>query len=197
MRFTRYIRISVLAVFSLTVFSLTIHAKEVSPNLLKAAFIINFCKFVEWPESSFESEDSPIVVGIWNVEGYNELINRDSDYQAQNRRVEFKSVEDLGEDGWIHVLFVNVDDKRTAQKAIRNYSGKPVLTVGNVPNFAKSGGMINLVERGSRLTFKINLEQCKAHGLWVSSQLLALGKVVSSEEGLSSTVKLTWVSNVD
>lgn len=84
-------------------------------------------------------------------------------------------VEELAE---CHVLYVELASESEFKSRENFLQGRPVLTIGDVPGFAKQGGMIELVSGKERLGFEVNLEAAKRANLKLSSQMLALANIV-------------------
>jgi len=76
------------------------------------------------------------------------------------------------------VVFVSSEDAVRLRVFVAEMAGKPILTIGDVPGFAESGGMIELKLRSERVRFVVNHGALKSAGLRVSSQLLKLADEV-------------------
>jgi hypothetical protein len=142
---------------------------------IKAAFLFNFAKFVEWPPDAFPQNNSPIVIGVLgqNVFGHY-LEDTIRDKTVQNRPFvikEFKSVEEAVH---CHILFVSASMKDSLPAVIDNLHNASTLTVSDTDQFIKAGGMINFVIEDNKVRFQINAEAAKKAGLKISSKLLSL-----------------------
>jgi hypothetical protein len=73
-----------------------------------------------------------------------------------------------------------VDD---ADAFVTRVGVEPVLTVSDTPGFAELGGIVELTRRSDRVAMRINVEASRRAGLTISSQLLSLATLVSSEAG--------------
>jgi hypothetical protein len=141
---------------------------------LKAAFLFNFAKFVEWPAESFAERTSPFIIGVLdNSEFAGELektvLAKKIDEHPINVRL-FRTAADIGD---CHILFVTAENKRPSE-VIRRLEGKPILTVGESERFLEAGGMITFLSENQKIRFQINHEVAKAARLSVSSKLLSL-----------------------
>lgn len=145
---------------------------------LKAAFIYNFAKFVEWPASSFPNAGSPIVIGILGGNPFGEeLSNTVKDRRIRGRSLEIRHVGTAAQAKGTQVLFVGAGEERNFG-SIRNALGAGVLTVGESPQFAKQGGTINFLQQGNKLRFEINMADANRRGLKVSAQLQKLATTI-------------------
>ncbi|HSV74425.1 MAG TPA: YfiR family protein [Chthonomonadales bacterium] len=146
---------------------------------MKAAFTVNFVRFVEWPAGAFASASSPIVVGVVGRDPYGPVLDR----VLAGQRVGGRSFvtrrlrwdQDLSA---CHVLLVP-GSERSRLGALRTaIKGAPVLTVGETPGFAQRHGIVNFVVEQSHVRFEINVDEARRARLTFSSKLLALARVV-------------------
>ncbi len=142
---------------------------------LKAAFLFNFAKFVEWPASAFSGPRAPLTVCVYGEDPFGPSL----DLVVQNERVGERSllvqrpdsVDDLGE---CHVLFISRSAKDRLREVMAEVEGKPVLTVADTDGFLRAGGVINFVLEGSKVRFLIDQEAAGRSGLQISSKLMRL-----------------------
>ena len=148
--------------------------------LLKAAFLYNFTKFVEWPSSSWLEPQSPIVIGVFGGNPFGSFLEETVLERRINGRVlVVRTVTSAEQARATHLLFVSkavsAEDLAQLQGAV---AGLPVLTVGESPAFARQGGMITFELQEDRIRFEINAGAAQRSGLKLSSQLLKLATVV-------------------
>jgi YfiR/HmsC-like len=150
-----------------------------SEYLVKAGFIYNFAKLVEWPATAFAQPDSPIVIGIWGSDPFGPVIDRVLDGKKVNARgfvvKRLKSLNDLKD---CHILFVSSSEVARLSDAIHLAKNMPVLTIGEMPGFARHGGIINLTLEDNKIRFEVNVDAAKEADLSISSRLLALAKII-------------------
>ena len=169
----------------------TAAAGEQKPRMeeyeLKAIFLSNFLKYVEWPDSAFADEQSPIVVGIQGDDPFgsslDELVTKLQ--PIVGRRVVTAPYDSEQPAESFHVLFVTESERKQTKKMLGGVCGRPVLTVGEQRGFAEDGGVINFVTDRNRIRFEVNLRCAEAGGLSLSAQLLKLARRVyeSGERG--------------
>jgi len=152
---------------------------ESSEYLVKAGFIYNFAKLVEWPSTAFAQPDSPIVIGIWGTDPFGPVIDHVLDGKRVNGRgfvvKRLKSLSDLKD---CHILFVSSSEVAHLNEAIHLTRSMPVLTIGDMPGFARHGGIINLTLEDNKVRFEVNVDAAKEADLNISSRLLALAKII-------------------
>lgn len=142
---------------------------------VKAAFLFNFAKFVEWPPQAFADSNSPIIIGVLgkNVFG-NDLEKTIRDKKVNNRPFKFKDFTSAAEATNCHILFVSSSEKDNLAKIVESLHNAGVLTVSDTEGFIEVGGMINFVVQDTKIRFEISDEAAKKAGLQVSSKLLSL-----------------------
>ncbi len=145
---------------------------------LKAAFIYNFAKFVEWPTQSFADPRSPIVIGIVGGNPFgDELANTVNGRKINGRAMVIKSVDNAASAKGTHVLFVSAREVAGFGR-IKSSLGPGVLVVGESPQIASQGGMIIFKLAGDKLRFEINMAAADRSGLKISSQLQKLASAI-------------------
>jgi hypothetical protein len=150
-------------------------SSDSSEYLIKAGFIFNFAKFVEWPTGAFAQPDSPIVIGILGTDPFGTIIDQivqDKKIGARGfvvKRLKWGSdVKDLRD---CKILFVSASEKAHMDELLQMVKGLPVLTVGETPGFAERGGVI-------RVRFEVNVEAAHQAELTISSRLLTLARII-------------------
>ncbi len=146
--------------------------------LMKAAFLFNFAKFVEWPAEAFEGEDSVLILGVVGDDPFGAALQSLQGKTVKGRKLAVKRFESPLHLDRCHILFIPSSVQTTPQSVLESLQGWPVLTVGEKQHFAQMGGVINFVVRKNRLRFEINLDAGKRAGLVISSQLLKLADSV-------------------
>jgi len=145
------------------------------PYEVKAAFLFNFAKFVEWPADSFTKSNAPIVIGVLgeNVFG-NSLQKVINDRKVNNRSFQFRNFDSPAEATNCHILFISASKKNEFAKIVADLHNASVLTVSDTDGFLKDGGMINFLFEGNNVRFQISDEAAKKARLKISSKLLSL-----------------------
>ena len=142
---------------------------------IKAAFLYNFAKFVEWPPAVFSETNSPIVIGILGENPFgNDLVKTVRDKTLNNRPLVIKVFHSPVEATNCHILFISTSEKARLPQILEALREVSVLTVGEMDRFTEAGGMINFVREGNKIRFQINEVAAKSAGLKVSSKLLSL-----------------------
>ena len=146
---------------------------------VKAAFVYNFLKFVEWPGTSFRSPHEPLVVALVGDGPTADATERflASKLIAGRRLVVRRVAWDESLAG-VHAAFVSEGDEGRLRRVLAAASAGSVLSIGEGTRFAGDGGVIGLVVEERKVRFDIDMSVANAAGLKVSSKLLALTRVV-------------------
>lgn len=153
-----------------------------SEYLIKAGFIYNFAKFVEWPSAAFAQPDSPIVIGVLGTDPFGNVLDRiveDKKIGARGFVVRrYKWGRDLKELKDCKILFVSASERAHIDEILLGVKGLPILTVGETPGFAERGGVIRFTLEDNRVRFEVNVDAAHQADLNISSRLLTLAKII-------------------
>lgn len=148
---------------------------------IKAVFLLNFASFAEWPPSAFAQPDSPIVIGVLGTDPFGgALAEAVSGEKVQQHPVVLRYASHAAELRGCHIVFICQSERRRLADDLEAFGNRPVLTVSDIPGFARDGGMIGFVLEANRVRFEINPARAGEHGLKLSSQLLALARIVEN-----------------
>ncbi len=153
-----------------------------SEYLIKAGFIFNFAKFVEWPQATFAQPDSPIVIGILGTDPFGAIIDQIvQDKKIGGRGFVVKRLKWGGDPKELReckILFVGASERIHIDELVQIVRGLPILTVGETPGFAERGGVIRLVLEDNKVRFEVNVDAAHQAGLTISSRLLTLARII-------------------
>ena len=139
---------------------------------VKAAFLFNFAKFVDWPPHKFNEPDSPLIIGIIGDDPFGALLEEAvQDKQINDRSVMVQHIATMEELRKCHIIFVCRSESDRLGPILAEVRGDNVLTVGETDKFISKGGMINFVMVGDKVRFQINDSAARRAGLKISSQL--------------------------
>lgn len=143
---------------------------------VKAAFLLNFTKFVDWPASTFVAADSPFAICVLGDDPFGSALDQIVAGEVVNgRKVIAQRTMRAPAPKSCQVLFIERPEKDVAKMLAG--LGPGVLTVGEGEDFVRNGGMIAFVLDDRRVRFVINQTAAENAGLQLSSKLL---KVASS-----------------
>lgn len=146
---------------------------------IKASFIYNFTKFVEWPGRGLADPHAPFVIGVLGDSGCDAALERlASDHQIGGHPIEVRKVASAQELKSLQMLYVSRTQDQQFAALASAITAAPVLTVGESAMFVAAGGMVNFVQQDNKLRFEINVHSAAQAGLRVSAQLLKLAMSV-------------------
>ncbi|WP_372682468.1 YfiR family protein [Desulfosarcina sp.] len=150
---------------------------------VKAAFLYNFTKFIEWPAHGGE-KGRPFTIGILGEDPFG------SEMEAlAGKAVGDESLKVQRFPAWndraqkCDILFISGSEEKNLPEILRRLDGSPVLTVGDAATYARRGVIINFFMEDNKVRFEINLKQAKRAGLKISSRLLKLAVILEDSAG--------------
>ncbi len=146
---------------------------------VKAAFIVNFTKFVEWPEAKAINKYNKIDVCVL---GDSDILNSLQIFkQASTSKLSIALVKEnnLGNvSAHCHILFISSSEESRLDEIFSVLKDQPVLTIGDFENFSERGGMMGFVivneDNVRKIKFIVNKKAATSAGLNIDSQLLEI-----------------------
>ena len=156
----------------------SIRADSMTEYGVKAGFVYNFAKFVEWPGTVFTTAAAPLrlcVLGKSPLDGKLQLLA-----QRQIHKHPIEITDNPSTQDWpsCQILYLGADQASRLNVLQATLAQAPVLTISDIPNFAEKGGMIELYIEEGRVRFAINPAIAQRAGLKLSSQILRIAKIV-------------------
>jgi hypothetical protein len=146
---------------------------------VKAAYLYNFAKLVDWPASAFDRAQAPIVIGVVGRDAVaDELTRGFAKATVNGRPLEIRRVS-AGNAGALracHIVFV--PESENADAIVAAVQGHPVLVVGEAEGFARRGGALAFVKVNETVKFEANPKAAARSGVAVSSKLLRVAQNV-------------------
>lgn len=158
------------------------------PSKVKAAFLRNFAHYVTWPDMVFPNNSSPWRIGILGQDPFgDDLEIMFNGRKEQGRSFEVFRAERLDQLPPCQIIFVAYTDAAKRRAALVELKNKPVLTVGDAPEFLREGGVIQF-QVGDRVKMSINLDQARAVSLTIQTKMLEVSSAVL-ENGVLGQVR--------
>jgi hypothetical protein len=158
---------------------LTCGAQNVSEDQVKAAYVYNFAKFVEWPARDFAGPTAPLRFCVLDDPSFeSELIRIVKDKSVAGHPVIVVPIQEGDQSRDCHLLFIGSSRERQIRRIIEALRETNVLTVSETKGFVEAGGIINFVLQDDRVQFEVNHKAAKQAGLNISARLLAVAKVI-------------------
>ncbi len=149
---------------------------------VKAAFLYNFAKFVEWPPGTFISPTDPIGICIAGANPFGATL--DSMVQGKkigDRIFAVRRIPDTQQTKGCQILFIGSTEWKRVRPLLEALKGAAILTVGDTEDFLADGGMIAFQIAGPRVRIQIDLEAAERSHLKISSKLLSLAEIVKRQ----------------
>jgi hypothetical protein len=154
------------------------HAEPTEEYRVKAAFIYNFAKFIEWSPEAYESSASPIVLCILGDDPFETALDSVEGKKVGERKLVIKRIKKVQDGDGCQILFICSSEKEGLPQILKALQGSSVLTISDMDRFTDQGGVIGFVLADNKIRFDINLGAARLSKLEISSKLLKLAERV-------------------
>ena len=149
---------------------------------VKAAFLYNFAKFVEWPPGTFASSNEPIGICIVGQNPFGSTLeNMVQGKKVGDRTFAVRHLADTQQAKGCQILFIGVGEWKRVRALLETLTKAPILTVGETDDFTSLGGVIAFQLEGPRVRIQIALESAERAKLRISSKLLSLAAIAKRQ----------------
>jgi hypothetical protein len=146
---------------------------------VKAAFLYNFAKFVEWPPQAFAGPQAPYTICVLGSDPFDEALDAVVGENAvQGRRLVVRRLGDLKGAASCHILFVSSSERERLKGIFGTLGDAPTLTVGEDEEFTRLGGCLRFFLEENKVRFEISLAATDRAHLKLSAKLLSLARVI-------------------
>ena len=154
-------------------------------NHFKAAALLNFARYTEWPKDTFASDSEPFRIRILGKDPFGKDIDIIKTKDVRGRKLDIQCISSVEEAKDCQMLFIAVADKSSVSKILKAVEKTSVLTVAETDGFLEAKGMINLVVEtaptgASKVGFEVNLAVAQKANLKMDAQMLKLAKQVKT-----------------
>jgi hypothetical protein len=157
-------------------------AQSATEYQVKAAYLFNFIKFVEWPDVSPADAQSKWVIGIvGNSPVGDELSKLVESKNVLGRELQIKTFQATDNLRGCNILFISDSEKKHLPAILTGLRGSSVMTVADMEHFIDAGGMVQFVVEDARVRISIDVGATGRAHLKVSSKLLALARAVTED----------------
>lgn len=148
---------------------------------VKAAYLYNFGRFIEWPPEG-TAKTTPFTVCILGQDPFGPILDSLlAGETISGKSVVAKRISSPRESPSCQILFLSAAESSRVSKVIEALDKEAVLTVSDMPEFSRHGGMIQFVLEGNRVRFEVNLAATQRAHLTLSSELLKVATTVRKE----------------
>lgn len=151
---------------------------EAAEYEVKAAFLYNLARFVEWPKEALEPEAAQFHLCVYGEDPFDGALAVIEGKQIDGKEIVVQRVGQSEGVANCQMVFVSASQRHELGPLISKLVAKPVLTVGDTPGYGKDGVIVNFYIEQRKVRFEINVQAAKSAGLKVSSKLLALARII-------------------
>ena len=174
--------------FLLCIFAIgTVQSQNLEEYKVKAAFVYNFTKLIQWPKTAFDNEEKNFKIVVFGDEYLKESFQTIDGKISTGRLISIQYLDPKANDykkmpAESQIVFISRHMRLEQVRQILSSIGdRPVLTIGEAKNFSRAGGIIQFFTRDEQLHFEVNLKKAEAHQLKFSSRLLKLAVLVNEK----------------
>jgi YfiR/HmsC-like len=155
---------------------------------IKAGFLYNFARFVEWPADAFAAQSAPLRIEVLGRDPFDGHLDRVIAGKMVNQHpitVVYTLSETALPSG--HIVVISSSEEKRVQRLLGACAGKPMLTVSEIDRFVEAGGTIGFVPDGDNIRFAVNIATAREARLRIDSRMLAVARaVVNSARPIAS-----------
>jgi hypothetical protein len=166
--------------------AMSLAAQQTGPSefQVKAAYIYNFGKFVKWPANVPANQSGSFIICVLDQDPFGATLQSTlAGESVGGKPVAVKRLPRAQDASACHILFINSAQGRELKAILAAVDDSSVLTVSDMPDFSKRGGMIQFVSQGDRIRFEINLDGAEKSHLVFPSELLKVAVAVMKPTG--------------
>lgn len=146
---------------------------------VQAAYLYNFAKFIKWPAVAPANQNGSFTICVIDQDPFGAVLeSRLVSETIAGKPVVVKRLSEPGDSGACHILFIGAGEKKNLREILAALNDGSVLTVSDMPEFTKHGGMIQFVLDGDRVRFEVNLGSTEKSHLILASELLKVAAAV-------------------
>lgn len=149
---------------------------------VKTAFLFNFAKFVDWPDSTFANSSAPLKVCILGNDPFGSSLDAIAAKTIKGRSLVIKRLRSVDGIKDCQMLYVSPNQLTQTAEIVHTLQKAPILTICDVEDCAEAGIMLNMLMVENRVHLEMNLDAVEHTPLKVSSQLIKLTRIVKRNE---------------
>ena len=147
---------------------------------VKALFLVNFAKYVDWPSDSLAAGNDSFVIGLFGeCKLADDLAKAVVGRTVSGHGIRIQQVRNQDEARACRIVFISHAEKKRLVELLEQVRGLPVLTVGETDEFCQLGGIITFIKKDDKVRLQIELDAARRAGLEISSRLLSVADRVN------------------
>jgi len=148
---------------------------------VKAAYLFNFAKYLEWPADAFAGPQAPLTLCVLGRDPFGEALTAYQRRTVQGRELRVRRGAGLDDLRGCQMVFVAESEEPRLQRILRANAALPIAMVSDIDGFSDAGGMIGLVDADQRVQFDLNLASAERARIKVNSQLMRIARNTRSK----------------
>jgi len=152
--------------------------KPTDEYIVKAAFILNFTKFIKWNHEELDHDDKYFKIAILGDDPFGKSIETIGNKKIKGKLLKIDYVKEINENIDYQILYISKSEKENLNKIFDKIKFKNIVTIGDFKGFAEAGGIINFYKFKNKIRFEINIDIAKKNKLSIDSKLLNLAKII-------------------
>ncbi len=174
--------ISLLLIFTSSFFFIVSAQEVANEDKIKASYVFNFIRFIEWPSGETDDPSQPIVVCVINrknqfIKAFSPVVGK----KVKGHLLTFKEITSPHNVEGCHLLYIDKAEKNLFSRLLPEINKHNILSISDSEYFCSLGGMIGMVTKKGKIKVEINLDVAKAAGFKINSNLLEVAKIVSTQ----------------
>ena len=173
------LRFAIGRIVLLGLMSVAVGAQALSEYKVKAAFLYNFAKFVEWPQDAFRAPDDPFTICVLGENPFgNALAEAVKGNTLNGRGFIERHITNTQEAKACQILFISSSEHDQLRAIMKELTGASILTVADTRGSAQQGSIVDFMLQDNKVRFEFNTDAAERAQLKISSKLLSLAKIV-------------------
>jgi hypothetical protein len=154
-------------------------AGEITEYTVKSAYVYNFIQLVDWPARETGAAAGPIKICVIDSGPLGEALSGLNNRQVSGRSIHVSSSTsaDAGL-AYCHIVVIGRPAQDQLPGILKKLEGAHILTVGDIPQFARKGGIIGFVNEEGRVRIELNIRAARQGGLKVSAKLMEVARII-------------------
>ena len=179
----RLLSLTTVCIFGLTLFAAAAEHRQRSLDeyQIKAAYLVNFARYVHW--RTHPGGDGPLRLCVLGDDPFGPALDSISGKRIQDRALVIARYRRVALLRHCHLVFVSRSEAGRLDLILQTLAGQPVLSVSDLPEFTRAGGIIGFITRQRRVRFEVNTAAARRSGIELSSRLLRSAVIVDGGDG--------------
>ncbi|HWF37743.1 MAG TPA: YfiR family protein [Candidatus Acidoferrales bacterium] len=150
---------------------------------VKAAYLYNFGKFVNWPSTGSAGGQDDFVICVLGQDPFGGGLQTSVvGERVGGKPVIAKHIANTEDGSHCRIIFISASEQSRVKQVLMDFAQSGALTVSDMPDFTARGGMIQFVMRDNKVRFEVNLTAAERARLNLSSELLKVAVSVRRDQ---------------